>query len=85
MIFYYRLSRTNLLLVLLVFVAVGFFHLIHLKELGCARVSLPVEIVFGLAGASEIEPALFTRGAVCERDVVVGDIIKEVDFFLLQE
>ncbi len=85
MIFYYRLSRKTLLSVLLVFVAVGFFHLIYLKELGCARVSLPVEIVFGLAGAFEIEPALFARRAVCERDVVVGDIIKEVDFFLLQE
>lgn len=35
--------------------------------------------------ALQVEPGLFTRWAVSERDVVVGDFVEEVDFFLLQE
>lgn len=47
------------------------------------RVILPVEVILRLAGTSQVEAFLFIRGAMCEWDMVVGDVIPEVDFLFL--
>ena len=35
--------------------------------------------------AAEVNPGLFARGAVGKGDVVIGNVVEEVNFFLLQE
>ena len=66
-------------------ISVGFLQIVQFKKPRRARVSLPVEVIFGLAGASEVEAALFACGAVREGDVVVCNVIEEVDFFLFEQ
>lgn len=47
-------------------------------------VSLPVEVFARVAVALQIQSALLPRGTVCERNVVVADLIEKVNFVLLQ-
>jgi hypothetical protein len=49
------------------------------------RVTLPVKIVIRVAVATEIQTSLLVGGAVSERNVVVGDVLKEVNLLLLKE
>lgn len=78
-------TYSYIILIALLFIPIRFLHTIDLKEPRRARISLPIEIILGLACAFQIEPALFARGAVRERNMVVCDIFEEVDFFLLEE
>lgn len=48
------------------------------------RISFPVKIVFGVAMAFQLLSRIFPGRAVCERDVVIGDVVKEVDLILLE-
>jgi hypothetical protein len=48
------------------------------------RVIFPVKVLLRLAGASEIQTGLLLGGAMREWDMVVGDLVPEVDLFLLQ-
>lgn len=49
------------------------------------RVALPVKVLRGIAMAFQVKSCLLASWAVGEWDVVVGDFIEEVDFFLLQK
>jgi hypothetical protein len=49
------------------------------------RISLPVKVVLRVAMTLEVQSGLLASRAVGERHVVVGNIIEEMDFFLLQE
>lgn len=55
------------------------------EEAGRARIPFPIEIVFGVAAAFQVQTALLARRAVREGDMIVGDILKEVDFLLFQQ
>lgn len=46
------------------------------------RITLPVKVVIGVAVALQRFPQLLARWAVCERHVVVGDVVEEVDLLL---
>ena len=70
---------------LLILISSRPLHAIQLEEARRARISLPVEVVLGVAAAFQVEAALLARGAVRERDMVVGDILEEMDFFFLEE
>lgn len=49
------------------------------------RVALPVKVFRGIAVAFQVKSCLFASWAVGEWNVVVGDFVEEVDFFLLQK
>ena len=56
--------------------------------LGCeekrTRVTVPVEVVTGVAVALVVESVLFTSGAMGERNVVVCNVVEEVNLLLLE-
>jgi ABC-type sulfate transport system permease subunit len=45
-------------------------------------VSVPVEIVLGVAGAFVLEAVVFTSRAVGEGNVVIGDVVEEMQLVL---
>ncbi len=47
-------------------------------------VSIPIEVVLWIAGALVVQTVLLACGTMCEGDMVVGDVVEEVDFVLLQ-
>ena len=49
------------------------------------RVTLPIEVVIGVAVATEIQSSLLISWSVSERNVVVGNILEEVNLFLLEK
>lgn len=57
-------------------------------KVGCSieltRISLPIKVVLGIAVAAQVSPRLFPGRAVGEGNVVVGDVIEEMEFILLQ-
>lgn len=48
-------------------------------------VALPIKVVLGVAVALQVQSQLLAGGAVREGDVVVGNLVEEVDFFLLEQ
>jgi len=59
-------------------------HSVKLVEPACATVAVPVKVVFGLAVAFEVQSVLLKSWAVGEGNVIIGNIIEEVDFLLLE-
>jgi hypothetical protein len=47
-------------------------------------VAIPIKVILGVAGALVVETVFLTRRAMCERNVVVGDVVEEVDLVLGQ-
>lgn len=47
-------------------------------------IALPVKVVLRIAVAAELSTELLPRRTVSERNMVVGDIVKEVDLVLLE-
>lgn len=64
--------------------AVGLGHSVQVKELGCARVALPVKVLLGVAVAAQIETLLLTSRAVSKGHVEVCNVIEEMNLFLLE-
>ena len=60
-------------------------QLIHIKETVRTAVALPIEVLRGIAVASQFYADIFAGGTVGEGDVVVCDIVEEVDFVLVEE
>lgn len=48
-------------------------------------VAFPIEVVLRVAMTFQLHPLLVAGRAVGERDVVIGDIVEEMHFFLLEE
>ena len=46
-------------------------------------VSIPVKVVLGVARAFVVEAVLLACWAMCEWDVVIGDVVEEVNLVLL--
>jgi len=47
-------------------------------------VAIPVKVILRIAMALVVQAILFAGGAVCERNVVIGNVVKEMDFILLE-
>ena len=47
-------------------------------------VAIPVEVILRIAMALVVQAILFAGGAMCKRNVVIGDVVEEVDFILLE-
>lgn len=58
----------------------GFCHLIHVKESIRARIALPVKVLTWVAVTLQFNSDVLTCRAVCERNVVVGNIVEEMNF-----
>ena len=54
-----------------------------LKKLRLTRVSLPVKVILRVAMALQVQPRLLASWTVGERNMVISDIVKEMDFFFL--
>jgi hypothetical protein len=48
------------------------------------RIALPVKVVLGIAVAAKIQFGLFTSRTVSEWHVVVGNVVEEMNLFLLE-
>ena len=48
-------------------------------------ISLPVKVVLGVAVALQLQPCLLSGRAMRERYVIIGDVVEEMNFFLVQE
>lgn len=49
------------------------------------RISFPVKVIFWIAVTLQVQSRLLPSRAMCEWNVIVGDIIEEMDFVLLQQ
>lgn len=48
-------------------------------------VAFPIEVILRITVAFQLHPLVVARRAVGERDVVIGDVVEEMDFFLLEK
>lgn len=48
-------------------------------------VAFPIEIILRVTVAFQLHPFVVARRAVRERDVVIGDVVEEMEFFLLEQ
>ena len=48
------------------------------------RIAFPIEVVFGIAMAFQVQSRLFPCRAMCEGHMVVCDVVEEVDLLFLQ-
>ena len=65
--------------------AFRFGYFIQVEKPGCTTVAFPVEIVGRVAMAPEFETKVFASWTMGERNMVVSDIVKEMDFVFSQK
>jgi hypothetical protein len=72
-------------LILLILVSFRFFQSVDFEEPGCARISFPIEVILRVTMTFQIQSRFLASRAMGKWYMVVGNVVKEMYFFLLQK
>jgi hypothetical protein len=65
--------------------ALWLLHAVQLEEAARAAIALPVEVVLRVAVTAKFEAEVLACWTMGEGHVIVGDVVKEMDVFLVEK